>query len=331
MELLQMKKIFSALFTSLCALYAPHAGAFELGLPIKCSYGKDCYIQNYYDEDASADYKDYSCGKLSYNGHDGTDFRVTDYAAMEKGVDVIASAAGTVFATRDSMEDINVKLIDRDAINKQGCGNAVVLLHPGGYKTMYCHMKKGSIVVKKGDSVAKGQKLGQVGLSGLTEFPHVHLGVLKDGKKIDPFTGGQSQTACGAQQALWDKEAKVTLSYISTGLLASSFSGDVPEAEAARAGKYTAEKIAQDAKALILWADIFGLQPQDRLTLTMMAPDKKILASKSFDFTKSKAVFFQYIGIKNKDMFEKGHYTGTIQLKRGDKLVVDESRTMTVY
>lgn len=330
-----MKKfLYSTMLSSLA--FAPQAEAFELGMPIKCDYGTECFIQNYYDEDSEKgdkSYRDYSCGKLSYDGHDGTDFRIRDYEAMQKGVDVIASAAGTVFNVRDSMDDINVKIVGKENIMKQGCGNAVVLQHPGGFRTMYCHMKKGSVAVKKGDTVEKGQKLGQVGLSGLTEFPHVHLSVIKDGKKIDPFTGGQSLEGCRKEETvLWDAETKEKLAYIPTGLLKSSFSDAIPQPEAAREGKFNGDKIAHDAGKLILWADVFGLQPNDILTLTIASPDKKVLIDKSFDIKSNKAVFFQYIGLNKKEKpWPKGDYLGKIQLKRGDKLVVDEHRTMTVF
>ena len=47
--------------------------------------------------------------------------------------------------------------------------------------------KKDSIVVKKGQRVAMGAILGQVGLSGKTQFPHVHLSVRHNGTVVDPF------------------------------------------------------------------------------------------------------------------------------------------------
>jgi murein DD-endopeptidase MepM/ murein hydrolase activator NlpD len=325
-----MKK---ALYTTLLSSMAMGAHAFELGMPIQCNYGTECFIQNYFDEDKSKNYQDYHCGKLSYDGHDGTDFRIRDYVAMKHGVNVIASAAGTVFATRDAMDDINVKLLNKEEISKQGCGNAVVLVHEEGYKTMYCHMKRGSIAVKKGDKVEKGQKLGQVGLSGLTEFPHVHLGVLKEGKKIDPFTGAAASESCGVTPAtLWDKETQQKLAYIATGLLSSSFSAAKPEAEEARTGKFSLDKMPADTAALVFWVDMFGLQPGDRLMLTIMSPAQEVLVHKTFDITHNKAVFFQYIGMNKKQApWSKGLYTGNVELVRAGKPVVQASRQLTVY
>ena len=68
----------------------------------------------------------------------------------------------------------------------------------------YCHMMRGSIAVKTGDPIATGQTLGLVGLSGRTEFPHVHLQVMKDRKVIDPFVGLGQNAKCGLGKApLW--------------------------------------------------------------------------------------------------------------------------------
>ena len=47
--------------------------AISLALPIKCQVGLTCFVQNYVDHDASDAVRDYSCGRRSYDAHDGTD------------------------------------------------------------------------------------------------------------------------------------------------------------------------------------------------------------------------------------------------------------------
>ena len=54
--------------------------------------------------------------------------------------------------------------------------------HGGGWRTQYCHMRQGSVRVRKGDRVRDRQRLGTIGLSGKTEFPHLHLSVRFRGK-----------------------------------------------------------------------------------------------------------------------------------------------------
>ncbi|HSS47509.1 MAG TPA: M23 family metallopeptidase [Thermoanaerobaculia bacterium] len=54
-------------------------------------------------------------------------------------------------------------------------GNYVVLRHAGGEYSQYAHMKQGSVRVKVGDTVTRGQVLGQVGQTGNTTEPHLHF------------------------------------------------------------------------------------------------------------------------------------------------------------
>ena len=53
-------------------------------------------------------------------------------------------------------------------ISGKECGNGVVLVHDDGYQTQYCHLKKGSVAVKKGARVSEGDLLGFIGMSGKT-------------------------------------------------------------------------------------------------------------------------------------------------------------------
>ncbi len=61
-----------------------------------------------------------------------------------------------------------------------GCGNGVVVSHGNNKLTEYCHMS--SISVSKGDTVAKGTVLGHVGSTGNSSGPHLHFGVVTNGK-----------------------------------------------------------------------------------------------------------------------------------------------------
>jgi hypothetical protein len=78
----------------------------SLSLPIDCTLGDTCYIQNYVDHDPSDAASDFQCGGLTYDTHKGTDFGLISLAAMERGVDVFASAPGTVRGVRNDMRDV---------------------------------------------------------------------------------------------------------------------------------------------------------------------------------------------------------------------------------
>jgi murein DD-endopeptidase MepM/ murein hydrolase activator NlpD len=63
-------------------------------------------------------------------------------------------------------------------------GNYVVVSHHSGYRTLYGHMSL--IRVKSGEYVTTGQRLGDVGSTGLSTAPHLHFTVYKNGVTVDP-------------------------------------------------------------------------------------------------------------------------------------------------
>jgi len=66
-----------------------------------------------------------------------------------------------------------------------GDGNAVKIRHSPQLLTLYGHMSK--ILVKHGQSVKQGKVIGHVGTTGLSTGPHLHYGLYRNGKAIDPM------------------------------------------------------------------------------------------------------------------------------------------------
>jgi murein DD-endopeptidase MepM/ murein hydrolase activator NlpD len=58
---------------------------------------------------------------------------------------------------------------------KAPLGNFVILRHAGGEFSHYVHLKQGSVRVKAGDTVTRGQVLGQLGHTGNSTEPHLHF------------------------------------------------------------------------------------------------------------------------------------------------------------
>lgn len=140
----------------------------QLSLPMDCCKPNSCAVQNYVDIDPGPAARDHACGSLTYDVHKGTDFRIGDLTAMRAGVAVLSTADGVVLGLRDGMADIDVRQTGPSAVKDRECGNGVVLGHPDGWTTQYCHLRRGSVDVKKGQRIRTGQRLGLIGLSGKT-------------------------------------------------------------------------------------------------------------------------------------------------------------------
>src|SRR6185295_5585508 len=176
--------------------------------------------------------RDYACGAETYDGHDGTDFRLPSLADVVQGTAVIAAASGTVIGVRDGMKDQLVRTAaDRAAIADRECGNGVLIDHGDGWQTQYCHMRQGSVAAKKDEWVESGSRLGLIGYSGDAAFPHVHLTVRKDGKSIDPFRP-DDPSGCGGQgPSLWSDAANAELRYRHDEIIALGFAQSAVELE----------------------------------------------------------------------------------------------------
>jgi murein DD-endopeptidase MepM/ murein hydrolase activator NlpD len=293
--------------------------------PVACTVGKDCFVQNYVDADAGPGRADFHCGTLTYDGHDGTDIRLPDLATMQRGVEVLAAADGTVLRVRDGEPDVSVDERGKAAIKDREAGNGVIIDHGNGWQTLYAHMKRGSLQVRSGDVVKAGQPLGQVGLSGDTEFPHLHFGILKGEQRIDPFTDEPTGAGCNVtQHSLWATDVP----YIATGLLIAGFATGPANQDAAHLGRYA--DLKGDPKApLVMWAESFGVQAGDLQTTTITAPDGTVAFQDQKTLTASKILWFAFAGKRPPaDGWKPGTYTGRYRLERNAALLIDQQRTL---
>ena len=283
----------------LCA--AARGAPPELLLPLQCSPNQTCWIANHVDHDAGPEVLDHTCGAMSYNGHDGTDFALQDRRAMRDGVAVLAAAAGVVRAVRDGVPDRSVAETGKDRVRDIECGNGVVIDHGDQWQTQYCHLRQGTIRVRVGTKVAAGAALGQVGLSGLTEYPHLHFTLRHRGRVIDPFRGDAAPDRCGAGgRPLWSPDAARQLPYAPGVLYNLGIALEAPAPEALREGAYRAagapQEIARNAPALVLYAEFFAVAPGDRVVLTVHGPDGGTLIRRETTVERRQARRLEYAG-----------------------------------
>jgi murein DD-endopeptidase MepM/ murein hydrolase activator NlpD/predicted TPR repeat methyltransferase len=87
------------------------------------------------------------------------------------GQDVLAPADGKVVALENSEPD-NTPFHRDDSPHS---GNYVIIEHAPGELSSLGHLQQGSIAVKVGEMVQRGQRIARVGNSGYTSLPHLHF------------------------------------------------------------------------------------------------------------------------------------------------------------
>jgi murein DD-endopeptidase MepM/ murein hydrolase activator NlpD len=99
-----------------------------------------------------------------YRAHLGVDY------AARRGTPILAAASGRISF----------------AGYTRGYGNLIKISHTDGYMTLYAHQKKFKRGIKRGKYVKKGQVIGYIGTTGLSTGPHLHFGLYKNGRAVNP-------------------------------------------------------------------------------------------------------------------------------------------------
>lgn len=97
-------------------------------------------------------------GERELHGEEGTHY----------GVDIVAPLGAPVVAARGG------RVLESRADFARGWGWTVVLQHPDGWITRYAHLSQN--LVKAGETVVPGQRIGRVGNTGNSTGPHLHYG-----------------------------------------------------------------------------------------------------------------------------------------------------------
>ena len=123
------------LSTLTSAALAQNADAPRLSLPVKCTLGVDCWVQNLPDFDPTDRARDPLCGPMSYDTHNGTDIRVATLGDLKRKIPIRAMADGKVTALRNTADEKLVESdADRAAVKDKECGNGVIIDHGGDIK-----------------------------------------------------------------------------------------------------------------------------------------------------------------------------------------------------
>lgn len=133
-----------------------NTGPGKLGLPIKGM--KRGNISSHFGPRSSP-------GGIGSTYHQGLDI------AFPMGTKVLACESGTVTTSGWN----------------GGLGKCIIIDHGGKLQTVYGHLSQ--ISVKSGQKVVRGQYIGNVGSTGQSTGPHLHLGVKLNGRYVNPEKG----------------------------------------------------------------------------------------------------------------------------------------------
>jgi len=200
----------------------------------------------------------------------------------------------------------------------------VVLTHPDSWETQYCHLAKGSVLVRPGQAVSAGEALGLVGESGDAAFPHLHLSVRHGAEKIDPFASGAPANACGSGAALWTQKAAQALAYRSPELINWGFADgplsmdDIEEGRARQPGLASAAAVA--------FVRAIGLLQGDVLELDIAGPAGFAAKTAPVVLDHDKAQYMMFAGRKRPpEGWPKGAYRAKFIVRRGGKPVLEKA------
>ena len=94
----------------------------------------------------------------------------------ERGDDIVGTAKGRVYQVWDESTALGMH---------PTYGKLTILIHDYDFKTYYGHQEK--IIVRIGQVIERGQKIGEMGDSGLSYGVHLHYEVRKDNIAVDPM------------------------------------------------------------------------------------------------------------------------------------------------
>jgi len=245
---------------------------------------------------------------------------------------VRAAAAGRVRAVRDGMADVSVRAIGQAAVARREAGNSVVIEHGNGWETQYAHLRATSVAVRPGDLLAPGARIGLVGLSGATEFPHLHFEVRHRGKTVDPFVGLAPRAACrAADPSLWEEHALRALAYAPTGVLGAGIAGAPPVLADGSVDAEALAPLTSASAAVVFWVQIYGARQHDLQGFRLSAPDGRLLAERRDLIARHRAQWLAYVGVPRRAAdWIAGTYHGEYALHRGQRKLIAIQRAVTL-
>lgn len=286
--------------------------------PVEGVRGRDWSITNYPDQDPRPGrIMDYRGGNVTYDGHDAFDIGIGNFAAMDRGVNLLAAADGIILGVVDHHADRNQ--IRLGAENPPP-PNYVLIDHGNGWRTEYVHLARNSAQVRPGDRVRAGQVIGRIGSSGYSDGPHLHITFWRNGWVLDPsvaaaiyFTTPQSYEYSTPSRAL---DAGLTNDWVQS---ATGAWIDMPE----RPSEMRVFSSGGN-KDVHFWTILSSVRTNQRFTVLWIRPDGRV-ARRDLTNADTSGRMAWYLWILPAD-FLRGQSGGwRVELKEGQRLIAGRS------
>lgn len=287
--------------------------------PVACQPGLSCFILSYPDIDKQEGVaKDFACGGLAGDGDVFLRIGMSSIEALRNPVDVLATRAGVVTDVQDNAKDLLIlhrhQLMQGDSL----CGNGVVIDHGGGIQSAYCHLRMGSVKVKKGQRVEAGEVIGAVGQSGFATWPQLGFSMRAGGMMIDPITSMTDIEGCGFKPHPAIPLPPAFAQYNPAAIVAVGFSEDEHSLGSMLRGAAQHQGMMDsEAESLTFWATIIGVRRGDEINITLFDARGRPFETQEIIAAADEA--HTPINVTRKRGYarwRKGVYTGRISLTR---------------
>lgn len=106
------------------------------------------------------------------------------WGGMHNGVDLAAPAGTPIYVAADGV----VTYVGYGHSSRGLSGWIIIVSHGNGLETAYNHMYADGVLVSEGQAVSAGEQIAEVGNSGRSTGPHLHLSVWQNGQTVNPVT-----------------------------------------------------------------------------------------------------------------------------------------------
>ncbi|MDK9793870.1 peptidoglycan DD-metalloendopeptidase family protein [Vibrio sp. D431a] len=167
------------------------SGEFKI-LAAKITYADTIYTAYQFKEDGELNYYDSNGDSLlpSFRKHPVDNVRITSHFnpfRKHPVLDIVRPHRGTDYGGAGKPIKALGDGVIKFAGKRGAFGNAIIIDHGNGIRTLSAHQKRFEKGIKTGVRVKKGQVIGYIGSTGLVTGPHLHFELHVNGKHVDPL------------------------------------------------------------------------------------------------------------------------------------------------